>query len=478
MVTENITTHLLSGERQSEMFQNPQSLVNATNEELFSLEADFVHRVQLAGARKRFEYFIPRIKALKKLADEQNISEITSLNDLAPILFQHTVYKSYPLAFIEKKKFDKLTAWLDKLTTHDLSTIVTNECNSIDSWLEAIEKQSNIRIVHSTGTSGKLSFLPRSESEMDNFKQAFYLFIEVLTGVNPHTTHMPVFFPSFADGRQLAQRVLSRFGPMLAGSEGEYHTAIPGYLSADFMSLAGRLQAAKAKGELGKLQMLKALSYNKGELIRLKRNRPKYMAAFFDNMISNYRGRQVFMLGTLTSMIEAALEGEKQGLSHVFAPNSAIVTGGGLKGQTVPDDWYERICTFYGVKSIRDGYGMTETTGYMPSCEQNHYHIYPHFIPFVFDLVDGQVLPRKGIQTGRFGFYDLLTESYWGGFLTGDEVTIHWDEQCTCGRTGPWLEKSIHRISEKNDGDDKISCAGSQEAYDSFIDYLLDIEEE
>ncbi|MHA1976653.1 MAG: hypothetical protein ACW98I_07150, partial [Candidatus Hodarchaeales archaeon] len=91
---------------------------------------------------------------------------------------------------------------------------------------------------------------------------------------------------------------------------------------------------------------------------------------------------------------------------------------------------------------------------------------------------EGHVLPREGVQTGRFGFYDLLTESYWGGFLTGDEVTLHWDDQCSCSRTGPWLEKNIQRISEKKDGDDKISCAGSQEAYDSFIDYLLDIEEE
>ena len=472
-----ISINKLSGERQSELIQNPQSLVHATNEELFSLDADFVQQIQLAGVQKRFSYFYSRIGALKKLADEQNISEINSLNDLAPILFQHTVYKSYPLAFIEKKKFDKLTIWLDKLTTHDLSEIETGNCNSIDSWLETLEKQSELIITHSTGTTGKLSFLPRSESEMENFKNAFYLFVEVLTGVNPHTTQIPVFFPSFSDGRQLAQRVLSRFGPMLAGSEEEYHTAIPGYLSADFMSLAGRLQSAKAKGELGKLQMLKALSYNKGELIRLKRNRPKYMAAFFEKMVKEYRGRQVFLLGTLTSMIDAALEGEKQGLSKVFASNSAIVTGGGLKGQTVPEDWYERICTFYGVPNIRDGYGMTESTGYMPSCEQNHYHIYPHFIPFVFDN-DGQVLPRQGVQTGRFGFYDLLTESYWGGFLTGDEVTLHWDDQCSCGRTGPWLDKSIQRISEKNDGDDKISCAGSQEAYDSFIDYLLDIEEE
>ncbi|MHA2227455.1 MAG: hypothetical protein ACXAC8_19720, partial [Candidatus Hodarchaeales archaeon] len=230
------------------------------------------------------------------------------------------------------------------------------------------------------------------------------------------------------------------------------------------------------KGELGKLQMIKALSYNKGELIRLKRNRPKHMKTFFENMVTKYKGKQVFLLGTLGSLIDAALDGEKEGLNKVFASNSAIVTGGGLKGQEVPDDWYERICQFYGVPSIKDGYGMTESTGYCPSCEYDHYHIYPFFIPFIIDL-KGQVLPRTGVQTGRYGFYDLLTESYWGGFITGDEVTLHWEDDCQCGRKGPWLEKNIHRFSEKQQGDDKISCAGSQEAYDTFIDYLIELEE-
>ncbi|MFX0152014.1 MAG: hypothetical protein ACFFAJ_14590 [Candidatus Hodarchaeota archaeon] len=471
------TTKIQSGEN-NKYLEDPNSLIYATNSELFNLDSELVSQIQLAGVKKRFEYFYPRIKALKKLADEQGIkNEITCLEDVSKILFQHTVYKSYPLQLVEKHRYGKLTQWLDKLTTYDLSNVDTSGCKSIDNWLEQLEEQSELLVVHSTGTSGKLSFLPRSKAEMDSFKSALYLFIEALTGFNPHITKMPVFFPGFRNGRQLAQRVLSTFGPLLAGSEEEFHTAMPGLMSADFMSLAGRLQAAKAKGELGKLQMIKALTYNKGELLKMKKNRPKWMNEFFENMISNYRGKQVFLMGPLTALIEAALEGEKQGLSQIFAPDSAIITGGGLKGQNVPKDWYERICKFYGVKAIRDGYGMTETTGYCPSCEYDHYHIYPFHIPYIFDI-NGNLSPRHGIQTGRFGFYDLLAESYWGGFITGDEVTIHWDDSCACGRKGPWLEKHIQRYSEKQDGDDKISCTGAQEAYNNFLDYILELDED
>ncbi|MFX0181878.1 MAG: hypothetical protein ACFE95_02250 [Candidatus Hodarchaeota archaeon] len=470
------TTKFQSGESEKYL-EDPYSLVYATNSELFNLEPELVVKIQLVGVQKRFEHFFPRIKALKKLADEQGVERITSLDEIAKILFQHTVYKSYPLHLVEKHRYEKLTQWLDKLTTYDLSHVETSGCKSIDSWLERLEEQTELQVVHSTGTSGKLSFLPRSEAEMESFKNALYLFIEALTGVNPHETQIPVFFPGFRNGRQLAQRVLSTYGPMLAGSEEEFHTAMPGFMSADFMSLAGRLQAAKAKGELGKLQMIKALTYNKGELLKMKKNRPKLMKEFFENMITNYHGNQVFLMGPLVALIDTALEGEKEGLGNIFAPDSAIITGGGLKGQSVPDDWYERVCRFYGVKSIRDGYGMTETTGYCPSCEYDRYHIYPFHIPFIFDI-NGNLLPRQGTQTGRFGFYDLLAESYWGGFITGDEVTIHWDDPCSCGRKGPWLEKKIQRYSEKQNGDDKISCAGAQEAYDNFLDYILGLDED
>jgi hypothetical protein len=463
-------------EAQERFIEDPTELVRATNDELFSLDPAIVEQIQLAGIKKRFEYFYPRIRGLKKLADEQGITEIKTMEEAASLLFQHTVYKSYPLALIEKHRYDLLTQWLDKLTTHDISQVDTSECKSIDSWLEALENQTTIQVVHSTGTSGKLSFLPRSQAEMESYKNGLYLFIEALTGVNPHKTKLPVFFPGFRDGRQLAQRVIGTYGPMLAGSTEEYHTAIPGFMSADFMSLAGRLQSAKAKGELGKLQMIKALTFNRGKLVKLKRNRPKWMKTFFENMITNYKRRQVFLMGTTTALIEAALEGEKAGHTSVFAPNSAIISGGGLKGMDVPDDWYDRICKFYGVSSIRDGYGMTETTGFCPSCEYDHYHIYPFHIPFLFDT-EGNVLPRGGVKTGRFGFYDLLTESYWGGFITGDKVTIHWDDQCPCGKTGSWLEKNIRRYSEIQGGDDKISCAGAQDAYDGFIDYILSQEE-
>jgi hypothetical protein len=88
---------------------------------------------------------------------------------------------------------------------------------------------------------------------------------------------------------------------------------------------------------------------------------------------------------------------------------------------------------------------------------------------------DGNVLPREGTRSGRYAFFDLLAETYWGGFITGDRITIHWDEDCACGWKGPRLERGIKRFSELAGGDDKISCAGTEEAYSEFMNYVSEI---
>ncbi|MFX1283272.1 MAG: hypothetical protein ACFFB5_06435 [Promethearchaeota archaeon] len=177
-------------------------------------------------------------------------------------------------------------------------------------------------------------------------------------------------------------------------------------------------------------------------------------------------------------LVEPALQGIEKGIKNIFAPTSAILTGGGMKGAVYPEGWYEKTCEFWGFKQIRDAYGMTETSGGGAAlCEYNHYHILPYHVPFVLDPDTGEAYPREGVHTGRFAFYDLLTETYWGGFVSGDKVTIHWDN-CACGLKGPWLENNIIRYSEEQGGDDKISCAGVHEAHDNLLDFLLEDEEE
>ena len=98
-----------------------------------------IEAMQLAALQERFSSLRDRIAVLRATADEQGITEFSSLQDAGQLLFPHTVYKSYPVSLLERNRFDQMTKWLSRLTTVDLSRAEVGDCDGIDSWLEALE---------------------------------------------------------------------------------------------------------------------------------------------------------------------------------------------------------------------------------------------------------------------------------------------------------------------------------------------------
>jgi hypothetical protein len=109
----------------------------------------------------------------------------------------------------------------------------------------------------------------------------------------------------------------------------------------------------------------------------------------------------------------------------------------------------------------------------MPSCPFGHYHIHPHIVPFLLDPTFATVLPREATQTGRFAALDLLAQTYWGGIITGDKVTIEWDSACDCGRKGAFIHDDIERYSSQVTGDDKVTCSATIDNTDPALIRLL-----
>jgi hypothetical protein len=281
---------------------------------------------------------------------------------------------------------------------------------------------------------------------------------------------VPIFLPTYRYGRHV-QRPMSLCAPEICGSDEHFICAFPGRLSADLLTLGGRLAAAESKGEQGRLTLNPALLAQRDQMIEFQRRIPEFMDAFFAKMLE-YGGRRAMFAGTWTSHLQAAMQGEKRGISNLFAPNSFPIAGGGKKGQVFPDDWLERIKRFYGVPQMRANYGMTEMVGLMQECSEHKYHPWPHQIVYLLEPQSGRLLPREGVQRGRFAYMDLTGETHWGGGLSGDAVTVHWgDQACACGRQGAYIDE-IERLSEQMGGDDKISCAGAQAAHDAALEFL------
>jgi hypothetical protein len=161
----------------------------------------------------------------------------------------------------------------------------------------------------------------------------------------------------------------------------------------------------------------------------------------------------------------------------VFHPDSFVHTAGGGKGVVQPDGWREDVLRFTGAKVLNESYAMSEIVGGAHArCEAGHFHFAPTVIPYLLDPQTSQPLPRHGRVTGRGAFFDLGAEFRWGGFITGDEITVEWDTPCSCGRPSCYVVGPIQRYSELNGGDDKITCAATEDSHRQAMDFLNTLE--
>lgn len=466
-------------EAYQQLLKDPVNYRDIPYDQGFQLSIEQQQAVQLCGLQRRFAELRGQIGALDKLAAEQGIDEIDSLDAAVPLLFPHTVYKSYPLSFLERGRFDRLTRWLDGITSIDLSGVDVSGIETIDEWIVHLDRCTEIRLLHSSGTTGKLSFIPRTREQWDTALQITGHSLRDWhgqgTGPDLMRQHLPMINPGYRYGASASHRGVDGMVRHFSGGDDNTLFLYPdAHFSADIASLAGRLRAAEARGEQGELELSPALLARRDEFADRERDRPEQMKRFFEQAQSRYAGRDVFMFGVWPILFEWAEEGLARDIRGVFGPDSVLITGGGSKGKVLPDDWREQIFEFLGFENYYEFYGMSELMTNAPKCAEGNFHFPPVLIPYVLDPETGEPLPQQGRQTGRMAIMDLLPETYWGGLVTGDEVTLSgWDEPCACGRHGVYAHPDIRRFSESRGGDDKINCAGAPEAHDRAVDFLV-----
>jgi acyl-CoA synthetase (AMP-forming)/AMP-acid ligase II len=465
-------------ERQAECWMNdPYEHFGYHNTRIHSLPREEVDAVQLTAMNLRLQERRGQIKMLEKLAEGQGIRHIDSLDDMAPLLMPHDVYKSYPISLLAKLKFDRLNTWLSKLTRYDPAAVDVSDCDSIDGWLTKLRDATPLDVATSSGSTGTCSFFPKSKRDYRLSMMGLRVQLSQRFGEDPKPGDLAdkihAIIPLYRDGHGSTGAFAKYSGEIFAkGDPGYWHTAFDFKISSDLMWLAARLRAAAAKGDASKVDVPPSLLARREEWARVQQDMPAQQLAFVNRMIRELQGQRVFVMSTSNLLYAAAKRGLEEGLSGVFAPDSVFMGGGGAKGVPLPDDLEEVICKFFNTKRMISSYGMTEMNSFSVLCDHDRYHVLPWVTVFLLDIETGQPLPRKGQQTGRAAFFDMTQDSTWGGLVTGDLVTLNWDHRCECGRTTVALEKKINRVSEIQGGDDKITCAATPQAQAEAMDFL------
>src|SRR6201996_2810358 len=462
----------------TEFMDDPINFFGQSYTQMHSIDRDELESLQRRAMSTRFSQHYQSIEMLRKLADRLAITAVDEFNDVVPLMFSHTAFKSYPSALIDRKRFDLMTQWLDKLTSYDLSAVDTVGCDGIDDWITRLDAQTPLEVITSSGTTGTISILPKDKRGAEDGMVLWKICLFQTFGREPTAEQLnpsvDVVWPNFADGKlghlRIANMIKRGF---TGGDESRFHALYPFAIDTDLMFLASKMRAAASRGELDRLEIDPALAARKDEFIAMQQRQPQELDAFFVKITEKLRGKRVFMTSAYPQMYEIAKAGLERGVRNVFAKDSAILTGGGMKGVALPDNFMDVITEFLGVDKIQQGYGFSESSTFPWGWSEGRYHVAPWVIPFVLDPDTSEPLPRTGCQTGRAAVYDILLRAHWGGVISGDEVTINWDLQCPCGQASVAFEPDIMRYSEKQGvEDDRITCAATHEVPNEAVNFM------
>ena len=434
-------------------------LVAADNR--FDYSHDELRETQLEALNERFQERKDRIKLLGHRAREAGTAEIRSREDMVPLLFPHSVYKSYPESFLIEEKWDLLGKWLGAVSPYPISPVETSDVTGIDDWIERLQAKGHY-VSCSSGTTGKSAMLLASDKDMDWSRRDTVNVFAWGSGVQPaRDRRMMGLAPTAAVPKNLVigQAQQEAFGDP---AKERFRLPVPPITVGSLTKMVVlRKKIADGTARPEELADFEQTSRERQETL------DKAMAAGAEALV-RYRDEKLYISGLWNALYQVAKTVRGMGYAAKdFHPDNCIYIGGGLKRAQLPPDYQEFVHQTFNIPANRNfqNYSMQELNSGMPKCQRgDRYHIPPWLVPFILDEEGGTLLRHEaGEIEGRAAFYDLSLDGRWGGIITGDKISLDF-RPCACGRKGPSVRNNIVRYADIQ-GDDKIGCAGTVDAY-------------
>ncbi len=430
-------------------------------EDRFAIPYAELRQAQAQAMNERFVEREDRIKLLAFRAKEAAVAEIRSREDMVPLLFPHTAYKSYPESFLSEQKWDRLGKWLGTISPYPISDIETSDIKDIDDWIDRLGAKGHY-VSCSSGTTGKSAMLIAADKDMEWSRVDTVGVFSWGSGVEPARDRRMFGVAPTADvpknitirEAQLAAFGDPRFPP--------FRLPVPPITVGQLTNMVVLRKAiVDGTARPDEIAAFEATSKERGETLE----RAYVISA---EALVAARADKLFISGMWNALHHVATLVREMGYgAKDFHPDNCIYVGGGLKRAQLPPDYQEFVYETFNIPANRkfQNYSMQELNSGMPRCQKGgRYHVPPWMVPFVLNQ-DGDALLAHddGEIEGRAAFFDLALDGRWGGVITGDKISLDFNP-CPCGNAGPSIRDDIMRYADL-DGDDKIGCAGTVDAY-------------
>lgn len=431
----------------------------AVHEDVFDRPWPDIEARQLEATRELFVERRDQISVLRRRADDSGVTEIRTLDDLVPLLFAHTAYKSYPPSFVAQGRWDRLLQWMQTLSVAKVTDVDVEGVTDVDDWMERLRAAGHM-VLATSGSGGKVSFLNHTREDAEK-KRRHYRRMSGWPFVKADNSRV-VFLTSPSRGPNSAIEAAQNSAAVWA-RPGEAHFLTDEPLRLAEISASAALNQRMAEGTAtpAEIEAAQAEARARGERMSAA------MDVFVDKILA-HRHEPIVVSALWAQHMSIIERARARGIPDGgFHPDSLVSAGGGLKGVALPADYREQVDRFYGKVIRNNAYGMTEMAQTCPKCQCGRYHRPPGLIWLLLDRDGERRLTADdgvdGVVEGRFAFLDLLYEGRWGGLISGDKVTIDFKD-CPCGRPGPTILDTISRYAQAGESD-HIGCAGTIDAY-------------
>lgn len=421
-----------------------------------------VRAAQIKAMNERFQERKTRIKLLAHRADEAEITEVLSEADMVPLLFPHTAYKSYPENYLMDEDWGRLNKWLNTISPHPIEPFDTSGIQGVDDWIAQLEARKHY-ISCSSGTTGKSAMLIASDEDMEWSKIDTVNVFSWGSGVQPERDRQIIGCAPVATVPKNTTIGKAHYAAFSNPEWARISYPVPPITVGSLTKMV----VLRNKIADGTIRPEELADYEATSKDR-QNNIEAAVGITADNIIAN-REKKLFLIGLWSGLHQVAVAVRERGYSAKdFHPDNCIYVGGGLKRAQLPADYAQVVYDTFNIPANRDfqNYSMQELNSGMPKCQKgNRYHLPPWMVGFVLNKDGSELIEHdfNGEVEGRAGFFDLSLDGRWGGIITGDKITLDY-RPCACGHKSPSISNNIARYADL-EGDDKIGCAGTVDAY-------------
>jgi hypothetical protein len=417
--------------------------------------------VQVRAMNQRFQERKGQIKLVGHRAREAGVTEVRSHEDVVKLLLPHTAYKSYPENWLVGRRWDRLSKWLDTVSTYRVAVDEVSAAADVDDWIEKLA-DNGCFVSCSSGTTGKSAMLVASRKDLDWCKKEAVAAYSWGSGVRPaQDRRMFGMAPVAHVARNLATGEAYTAALQDPNSERFAYPVPPITVGGLTQMVVLRKAIADGTAQPGDIAAFEEISAARQKAVDAA-------VGITARAVVDARHDKLHVSGLWAGLYSVAKAVRELGYgAQDFHPENSIYVGGGLKRAKLPGDYREFVYETFNIQPERiyQNYSMQELHSGMPRCRMGgRYHVPPWVVPLILDKAGDSLLPMiDGEYEGRAAFFDLSLDGRWGGVISGDKISIDFSP-CACGSKGPSIRDTIVRYADL-EGDDKIGCAGTVDAY-------------